>query len=189
MFRVFTLFAVLVLSAQSAEGSVFGQCKRVFSALSSLTPGHHPQNIQEAVKPKWGLVDAVAVLIIKDGKVLMTKRLGSSGAGSWAFAGGHLEANESIGETARREIEEEIGAKLKNLKWLATAYPYQPENEKRYRTFLVRAELDSDYHIAEEHKITELGWFGLEKFPQPLFEPMNQYLPEVLKVVLGLNAD
>src|SRR3989339_718967 len=59
--------------------------------------------------PKVG----VAVIIIKNGKVLMHKRKNSHGDGTWSLPGGHLEFNESLEECAQRETFEETGMKIK----------------------------------------------------------------------------
>ncbi len=63
--------------------------------------------------PKVG----VGVMILKEGKVLLGKRKGSHGAGEYSFPGGHLEYMESFEDCARREIEEECGIKVKNLRF------------------------------------------------------------------------
>ena len=48
--------------------------------------------------PKVG----VGVMVLKDGKVLLTRRKGSHGAGEYSFPGGHLEYMESFEDCARR---------------------------------------------------------------------------------------
>ncbi len=53
--------------------------------------------------PKVG----VGVMILKDGKVLLTKRKGSHGAGMYSFPGGHLEYK----KFDRGEIEKVKGEK------------------------------------------------------------------------------
>ena len=62
----------------------------------------------------------VAVLIWKDGKILLYERAGSHGHGTWSIPGGHLEYGESWERCARREVLEEIGVTLKNVRYLAT---------------------------------------------------------------------
>jgi ADP-ribose pyrophosphatase YjhB (NUDIX family) len=69
--------------------------------------------INSEEKPKVG----VGVMIFKDGKVLLTKRKGSHGAGDYSFPGGHLEHMESFEECAIRETKEECGLEIKNIKF------------------------------------------------------------------------
>jgi len=57
----------------------------------------------------------VAVIVMKNGKLLLGKRLNSQGSGTWAFPGGHLELKESIENCAKREVFEETGLFIKNL--------------------------------------------------------------------------
>jgi len=57
----------------------------------------------------------VGVIVVKDDKVLMGKRIGSHGENSWSFPGGHLEMFESVHECAKREVKEETGIEIKNL--------------------------------------------------------------------------
>jgi 8-oxo-dGTP diphosphatase len=53
---------------------------------------------------------AVGVLVRKDQAFLMTTRpLGKAYAGFWEFPGGKLEADETVAEALRRELQEEIG--------------------------------------------------------------------------------
>lgn len=65
----------------------------------------------EQNRPKVG----VAVIIRKDNKILLGKRIGSHGAGTWAFPGGHLEFGETPEQCAQREVFEETGLLLENF--------------------------------------------------------------------------
>ena len=70
----------------------------------------------DAGRPREGGADrkvvevAVGVLIQPDGQFLLTSRpRGKVYEGCWEFPGGKLEEGESVEETLRRELQEEIG--------------------------------------------------------------------------------
>ena len=76
--------------------------------------------------PKVG----IGIMIFKKGKILLGKRKGSHGEGEYAFPGGHLEYMESTEEGALREIAEECGIKIKNLRFqfVANVRKYKPKH-------------------------------------------------------------
>lgn len=96
----------------------------------------------------------VAVIVTQNKKVLLGKRKGTHGAGSWAFPGGHLEFNESIKGCAIREVYEETGLSIKNIRRATfTNDIFQAEN-KHYVTVFVVAEYESgELHIKRTRKM------------------------------------
>lgn len=117
--------------------------------------------MKEAQKPKVG----VGVMIFKDGKVLMTKRKGSHGAGEYSFPGGHLEYMESFEECAIREVREEAGIEIKNIKFqfVTNTKEYTP---KHY----VHIGLIADWaygepQTLEPEKAEEWKWYPLDELP------------------------
>lgn len=116
--------------------------------------------------PKVG----VGVMILKDGKVLLTKRKGSHGAGEYSFPGGHLEYMESFEDCAKRETLEECGIEIKNISFLyvTNIKKYAP---KHYVHIGVVAEwAGGEPTIMEPNKAEEWRWYDLDKIPAPLFE-------------------
>ena len=123
-------------------------------------------------RPKVG----IAVLVIKDGKVLLGKRKGAHGAGEYASPGGHLEYWESIEECAKRECMEEAGIKIRNVRLVRLS------NLKRYsKKHYVDIGLVADWasgipKVLEPKKCAGWDWYDLNKVPYPLFGAIGQTL-------------
>ena len=58
----------------------------------------------------------VGVLLVARDEILLGKRSGSHGAGTWALPGGHLESGELIAACAVRETFEETGIKVTEIR-------------------------------------------------------------------------
>ena len=118
-------------------------------------------------KPKVG----VGVMILKDGKVLLTKRKGSHGAGELSFPGGHLEYMESFEDCAIRETREECGLEIKNIRfsYLTNLKKYAP---KHYVHIGMIAEWASgEPQTLEPEKAEGWNWYDLNELPDgPTFE-------------------
>ncbi len=69
---------------------------------------------------------AVGILIRPNGDFLMTTRpAGKAYAGYWEFPGGKLEANETVVEALRRELIEEIGVVIEDVRiWRSSVVDY-----------------------------------------------------------------
>jgi len=112
----------------------------------------------------------VGVMILKDGKVLLSKRKGSHGAGEYSFPGGHLEYMESFKDCAIRETKEECGISIKNIEFLflANLVKYAP---KHYVHIGLVAEWESGEPVLlEPEKAETWGWYDLNNIPEPMFE-------------------
>lgn len=115
----------------------------------------------------------VGVMIFKEDKVLIGRRkdTASHGAGEYSFPGGHIEEAESFKEASEREIKEEAGIEIKNLKFLCVA---NFDKIKNFQGVLVGfiAEWESgEPKSFPEENIGDWNWYDLENLPSPLFEP------------------
>lgn len=116
----------------------------------------------------------IGIIILKDNKVLLLKRKGSHGTGTWAFIGGHLEQGETVEEGAKREVTEEVGVTIKNLKRAGYTEDFFKDEEKHYITLFIIAEIDrGKVKNMEPEKSTEVKWFDWDNFPKPLFKPVS----------------
>lgn len=117
-------------------------------------------------RPKVG----VGVCIVKDNKVLLGKRLNSHGAGEWAFPGGHLEFGETLAECAQREVTEETGLVIGNIRQGPYTQDFYLAQNKHYITIIMIADYVSGIPaVLEPHKCEQWQWFSLDQMPFPLF--------------------
>ncbi|HCE7248467.1 TPA: NUDIX domain-containing protein [Pseudomonas aeruginosa] len=117
----------------------------------------------------------VAVIICREGKVLVGRRKGSHGEGAWAVPGGRLEFGETVEECARREVLEETGLRLGEITQceMATNDIFASEG-KHFVTLWALAKLEDDQAPAtlEPHKCHGWEWHHWDGIPQPHFLPL-----------------
>ncbi len=119
----------------------------------------------------------VAVIIARDGRVLLLKRKGAHGEGTWAPPGGHLEFGESLEECAIRETLEETGIVIGNLQFVAITNDMFAAEQKHYVTVWMEAtQTSGQATVAYPEKIEEVMWFPWNALPQPLFLPFQNLL-------------
>lgn len=117
-----------------------------------------------------------AVLIVKDGLILLQKRVGSHGAGTWSTPGGHIEYGETPEQTVIREAKEEMGLTIDQATIVAITNDVNAGEGKHYVTLWLRASGIGDDNIILNNESSDYGWFPLDAFPTPLFAPMADLL-------------
>jgi|SRR3989344_5030443 len=63
---------------------------------------------------------AAGCILYLDNKILLGKRAKEPFKGMWSIVGGKVEEDETIEDCVRREIKEELGLEIENLKFLAS---------------------------------------------------------------------
>lgn len=154
--------ANLVLLQTAINAAEYGQQNQSLNT--------HRSTVEE-LRPRVG----VAVLIMRNNQVLLGKRKGSHGAGSWAPPGGHLEFGENIFDCAKREVLEETGMKLKKVKASAYTNDIFTQENKHYVTLFVQAEIEDDAQpkLLEPDKCESWEWFDANELPKNLFLPLR----------------
>lgn len=121
----------------------------------------------------------IAVIIKKNGEVLLGKRKNSHGEDTWGFPGGHLEYKEDIYECALREVEEEVGLETMNLNQVALTNDIFEKEDKHYITIYIECEYYSGNIILKEpDKCSEWRWFTWNqlKHRTDLFLPIKNLI-------------
>jgi len=116
----------------------------------------------------------VGVMIVRDGKMLLGKRLGAHGSGQYAFPGGHLEHLESFQDCVERELAEECGIKIKNLRFqfLSNVFDYDPRHY--VHVGLVADWAAGEPQTLEPDKCGGWDWYAPDALPEPLFKLTGQ---------------
>jgi 8-oxo-dGTP diphosphatase len=122
----------------------------------------------------------IGVFVIKDGKFLLGKRKNTHGEGTWCLVGGHLEYGESWEDCVRREIAEEIGVKVKNIRFSgALTNDIFKKEDKHYITIFMLCDYDSgEVKVLEPNKSECWKWFSWDDLPEPLFIPIKNLLKQ-----------
>jgi 8-oxo-dGTP diphosphatase len=132
----------------------------------------------------------MGVLVMRRGRVLLGRRRGSHGEGYYAAPGGHIEFGESFEEAARREVREETGLEIADLKLLSVGnYIFKREDGERHYIdvdFVCEAPA-GEPQLAEPEKCDGWGWYDLNDLPQPLFVVTRRMI-ESLSSGVTLNS-
>src|SRR6266542_2867839 len=100
-------------------------------------------------KPQVG----TGIIITKDDKVLLMKRKGPHGKGTWSTPGGHLEFGESPEKCAAREAKEEVGVDVVDLRFRAMTNDFFEAEGKHYITIWMEGRPIGEPFIAAEEEV------------------------------------
>jgi 8-oxo-dGTP diphosphatase len=126
-------------------------------------------------RPKVG----IGVMVIKNGKYLFGQRKGSHGAGEYAPPGGHVEYMETFEQTAKREVKEEAGIEIENIRFLSLSNEKQYKPKHHVNIGLIADWKSGEPQVLEPDKMIGWDWYDLDQLPQPLFATVSKYIEAI----------
>lgn len=103
---------------------------------------------------------AVIVAITKDDKILLAKNVNNT-TGFYSVLAGFVEPGENLEECVKREIKEEAGIEVKNIKYFGSQpWPF-PDSLMLGFT----AEYESGELILDPNELSDAGWFSTDALP------------------------
>ena len=118
------------------------------------------------------IVVVVAAVIERDGRFLVARRLkGTHLEGYWEFPGGKVHDGETLEAALKREVAEELGARINGLLEVFSVAHRYPERSVELHFF--RGQLAGDIHPLLGQ---ELRWISREEFASLPFPPADSEL-------------
>lgn len=126
------------------------------------------------------VVPSVNVYIIRDGKVLLSRRANTGWLdGHLCAPGGHVEKGETPLIAMQREIKEELGTKVaaNDLEFVCVAARNSSPAEYVAYEFVLR-DKNYPFHNAEPSKCSELVWADLNNLPSELIPDFRDIIDQ-----------
>lgn len=126
---------------------------------------------------------AGAIIVNLENKVLMQRRADNN---CWAFVGGMMELGESIEETVRREVLEEVGIELGKLDFFKVYsgkdfYYKYPNGHEVYNVINIFIAKGDYCNISIDHdEVIEAQFFDLDKMPENISPPDIRIAKEII---------
>lgn len=107
------------------------------------------------------------IIVREDGYILLMRRQGAHGSGTWSTPGGSLDVGETLEGCARRESKEETGLSISNVRFHAVTNDIFSE-DKHFVTIWMVGDYDGGDLVPSEES-SEMDWFPQDSLPTPLF--------------------
>ena len=132
----------------------------------------------------------VAAIVRYGDNVLMGRRKGSHGSGTWSFPGGHLEEKESVFKCASREVQEETGLVIRPTAWEKLTFTNDvfEADKKHYVTLYVETRWNTERDGLPEPKVMEpdkcdiWNWFAKAPASSALFLPVRNLIADGFEI-------
>lgn len=120
----------------------------------------------------------VGLAIMRDGKLLLCRRLKAPEAGFWNIVGGKVDHLEPAETAARREAEEETGLAIGRLSFVMASEQIIDADRQHWISLLYKTDdIKGEPQLTEPDKLAEIGWFDLDALPTPLSAFTHAILP------------
>jgi 8-oxo-dGTP diphosphatase len=101
--------------------------------------------------------------LLSDGRIVLVRRRDT---GQWGLPGGLIDWGEDIPNTARRELTEETGLTLRQIRHLVGVYSSFDRDPRMHSiSVLIEAEAEGSFGVRDTLEITDVKAFAIESLP------------------------
>lgn len=134
---------------------------------------------------RFKLEPAVAIMLKKDNKIVLTKRSKPGwGTGAYALPGGGVDGGETVMQAGARELKEELGVTVnpEDLKLLHVMHHFRFIDEKKsqpYETVVFFLEIEKwqgEPYNVEKNLHSSIEWHDMNNLPKNVVSELSQAL-------------
>ena len=103
-------------------------------------------------------------------KILLIQRLKDPFANQWALPGGFMEIDETLEQAAVRELEEETGLQINDMKQVGAFSQVDRDPRGRIITVAFACEITGDQQAVAADDAKSVKWFELDSLPALAFD-------------------
>jgi 8-oxo-dGTP diphosphatase len=129
--------------------------------------------------PVTGPLVGVSAVVVRGGLVVVGRRRGSHGAGSWAFPGGKVEPGEDPRDVVVRELDEETGLRAVRVEPIAWTSDLLTHGEDTLHFITLHHLVEvarGEPVVREADKVEDWRWVACDDIPEPVFAPAASLL-------------
>lgn len=120
----------------------------------------------------------VGLAILRDGKLLLYKRMRPPEVGYWNIVGGKVDVLEPAELAAKREAEEETGLSIGKIEFVSATEQIVEADRQHWISLLYKTDdVAGEAQLTEPDKLSDFGWFALDDLPEPLSAFTKAILP------------
>jgi ADP-ribose pyrophosphatase YjhB (NUDIX family) len=106
--------------------------------------------------------------IVRDGQILLIKRLRPPEAGCWSLPGGKVDFLERVADAVVREIGEEVGVAVALERMLGVVELVGLDDQHWVSPIYLARIVAGEPRLCEPEKHADIAWFSLDKPPEAL---------------------
>lgn len=119
----------------------------------------------------------VGLLVRRGNELLLVRRHGAHGEGTWSTPGGNLVFGEDPADCAVREAREETAVEVGPPRFVGVTNDVFEAEGKHYVTLWYGADYRAGKATnAAAHELSKVAWFPQAELPEPLFAPFRRLL-------------
>jgi len=121
---------------------------------------------------------AVNAFVVHKGQVLLCLR--HSAPPAWTVPGGHMHSGETLEDATRREVKEETGVEVDDLRVIAVCNDVNTTDNTHYVNFFLLCQYCAGTVVnGEPEDLDRIEWYPIQNLPRPLFINIRRLLAKI----------